>query len=153
MGSHRVVVDPPAFDDPPGLCERSEDMLVETFVAQLSIERLNKRVLNRFARRNIVPLDARLFDPAQHSSACQLGSVVRDDHQWSAMQIAEAVQLPDDTGARQRRINYARQTFPRKVVDDVENAEATAVIERILHEVQRPPLIGALRHGHRRSRA
>ena len=49
MGSHRVVVDPPAFGDPPGLCERSEDMLVEAFVAQLSIERLNKRMLNQFA--------------------------------------------------------------------------------------------------------
>ena len=49
MGSHRFVVDPPAFDDRPGLCERSEDMLVEAFVAQLSIERLNKRILDRFA--------------------------------------------------------------------------------------------------------
>jgi hypothetical protein len=64
MGSHRVVVDPPAFDDPPGLCERSGDMLVEAFVAQLSIERLNKRILNQFTRRNTVPLDARLFGPS-----------------------------------------------------------------------------------------
>ena len=153
MGSHRVVFDPPAFDDPPGLCERRKDMLVEALVAQLSIERLNKRILNRFARRNIVPLDARLFDPPQHSSARQLGSVIRDDHQWSAMQIAEAVQLPDDTGVRQGCVNDARQTFPREVVDDVENAEATTVVERILHEVQRPPLVCALRHGHGRSRA
>ena len=153
MGSHRVVVDQPAFDDPPGLCERSEDMLVEAFVAQLSIERLNKRILNRFARRNIVQLGARLFDPAQHSSARQLGPVVRDDRQRPALQIAKSIQFPDDPGARQGWVHDARQTFSREVVDDVENAKAATVIEGILHKVQRPPLVGALRHGHWRSRA
>ncbi len=153
MGAHRVVVDPPAFDDPPGLCERRKYMLIEAFVAQLSIERLNKRILNRLTRRNVIPLDARLFDPAQHSSARQLGCVVRDDHQWLAMQFAKSIQFPDDPRARQGCVNHARQTLPRKVVDDVKDAEATTVVVRILHKVQRPPLVGALRHGHRSSRA
>jgi hypothetical protein len=52
MGSHRIVVDPPSFDDPPSLCERRKYMFIEAFVAQLSIERLNERILNRLARRN-----------------------------------------------------------------------------------------------------
>jgi hypothetical protein len=38
-----------------------------------------------------MPLDARLIDPAQRRSARQLGSVVQDDHQRPAMQIAKAI--------------------------------------------------------------
>ena len=91
MGSHRMVVDPPAFNDPPGLRERSEDMLVEAFIAQLPIEGFNNRILHRLSRRDVMPFNASLFDPAQRSSACQLGSIVRDDHQWFAMHVAEPI--------------------------------------------------------------
>ena len=80
---------------------------------------------------SIVPLDVRLFDPAQHSSARQLGSVIRDDHQWLAMQIAKSIEFPDDSGPRQGRVHDARQTLPRKVVDDVEIGWRRAIRDRL----------------------
>ena len=53
MGSHRIVVDPPAFDDPPVLGERSDDMRVEAFIPQLPFVGFHERVLNRLACRDV----------------------------------------------------------------------------------------------------
>ena len=76
MGSDGVVVDPPGFDDPACLRERAEDVFVEAFVAQAAIEGLDEGILYRLAGRDVVPLDAGLFDPPQHGVAGQLGAVV-----------------------------------------------------------------------------
>jgi hypothetical protein len=63
MGSYRIVV------DPPGVRERREEMLVEAFIAQLPVEGFNERTLQRLSRRDLMPFNASLFDPAQHSSS------------------------------------------------------------------------------------
>ena len=50
MGTLRVVVQTPALDDDPRLCEAVEDLTVEQFVAELGIEALAVSVLPRTAR-------------------------------------------------------------------------------------------------------
>jgi hypothetical protein len=47
-----VVVDPPLFDDPAGLAEVSEHVLVETLVTQAAVEALDEAILHRFTRRD-----------------------------------------------------------------------------------------------------
>jgi hypothetical protein len=55
-----VVVDPPFFDDLTRLLEVDEQVLVEALVAQPAVEALDESILHRFARRDVVPLDATL---------------------------------------------------------------------------------------------
>jgi hypothetical protein len=49
MGSVQIVVDPPVFDDLPGMPIAAEQMLVEALVPQASIEASTKTVLHGFA--------------------------------------------------------------------------------------------------------
>jgi hypothetical protein len=44
-----VVVDPPRFDRLGSVSERDEQALVQTFIAQLAVERLDEGVLCRLA--------------------------------------------------------------------------------------------------------
>jgi len=64
--SECVVVAPPFFDDPSGLGQVGEEVLVEALVAQLAIEALDEAVLGRFAGRDVVPFHAPFFLPGQY---------------------------------------------------------------------------------------
>ena len=75
MRSVGVVVDPPCFDDPAGLVEVAEQVLVEAFVAQSAVEALDEAILHRFARRDVVPFDAALLLPSQDGVRRELGAV------------------------------------------------------------------------------
>jgi hypothetical protein len=93
MGSYGVVVDPPGFDDPACLRQRAEDVFVEAFVAEATIEGLYEGILHWLARRNVVPFDVGLFDPSQHSVAGQLRAIVGDNHRWPTMHTAEPIEF------------------------------------------------------------
>ena len=56
--------------------ERAEQRLVQQLVAQTAIETLDKGVLLRFARRDVVPIDTAVLRLAQDRRAGQLGAVV-----------------------------------------------------------------------------
>ena len=62
------------------LDERGEQRLVQEFVAQPAVERLDEGVLDGLSRRDVVPLDPGLVGPAQDGVAGELRSVVADDH-------------------------------------------------------------------------
>jgi hypothetical protein len=51
------------------MSERAEQRLVQQLVTQTAIEALDKRVLLRFARRDVVACDTALLRPAQDRRA------------------------------------------------------------------------------------
>ena len=57
-GLSGLVVGPPFFDDPSGLWQAGEEVLVEALVAQPAIEALDEAVLGRLAGRDVMPFDA-----------------------------------------------------------------------------------------------
>ena len=63
--SRGVVIDAPGFDDPASLGEIGEQMFVEAFVAQPTVERFDEAVLSRLAGRDVVPFDALVLLPAE----------------------------------------------------------------------------------------
>jgi hypothetical protein len=73
-----VVVEPPFGQDHSGMGERAEQRLVQQLVAQTAIETLDKGVLLRFARRDLVPFNTAVLRPTQDRRAGQLGAVVGD---------------------------------------------------------------------------
>src|SRR6185437_7759479 len=75
------------------------------------------------------------------------------DHRWIAALDCDAIELPSHAHAGERVVGNEAETFPAEVVDQSQDAEATAVSERIHDEVERPALVRGLRDRHRRPRA
>ena len=98
MRSVVFVVVTPARDDLAGMAVTPEQMLVQTFIAQPTVERFNEAVLHRFARRDVVPLDAALLLPLKNGVRRQLGAVVRDHHAGIAPDAGDPVQFPSQRG-------------------------------------------------------
>src|SRR5262249_40754132 len=73
-----IIVEPPFGQDRSGMGERAEERLVQQLVMQTAIEALDKCLLLRFARRDVVPFDTTVLRPAQDRRAGQLGAVVGD---------------------------------------------------------------------------
>ena len=78
MGSIGVVLDPPVLDDPPGLGDGDEPVLVEAFVVEPPVEALDVGILDRFAGPDELEPHAVLVRPNVQSLASELGSVVDD---------------------------------------------------------------------------
>src|SRR5882672_2346227 len=73
MGPTSIIVETPRFDDPARHRQAAEDMFVEAFVPEASVEAFDEGVLDRFARRDVVPSDTALF--CQRKMACEVSSV------------------------------------------------------------------------------
>src|SRR5262249_38232872 len=114
-----------------------------------AIEALDKPVLLRFARRDVVPSDTALLGPAQDRRAGQLGAIVGDTGGGLTAFSNNRVELAPDPQAGQRGIGDQRQALAGEIVDDGENAEAPAVTELVMRKIHRPSLVWALRQGQR----
>ena len=88
-----VVVDPPCLDNPARGSKTAEQVLVQAFVAEPSVEALYKPVLLRLAGRDVVPQHALLLLPAQDRVRRQLGAVVADDHRRTTAELGDAIQF------------------------------------------------------------
>lgn len=93
MGSVVVIIAPPCVDEEFGVAKAVEEMLVETFVAQASVEAFNKAVLHRFSRCNEVPGHTALLAPFEDDVRRKLYAVIRDDHVGLASQFDDLVEL------------------------------------------------------------
>ncbi len=72
MRSVQIVVDPPIFNDVPGMAIASEQVLIEAFVPQAPIEAFNEAVLHRFARSDVVPCNAAVLRSRNDSPPHQI---------------------------------------------------------------------------------
>ena len=79
MWSLGVVVVPPALDDPACLSVAVEQMLIEAFLSQPAVKRLDKAVLHQLAGLNVVPPNTAFLLPFEHCIRCQLCAVVADN--------------------------------------------------------------------------
>ena len=61
MRSAAVVVGPPFIDDPAGVRQAPEEVLVQALVPESSVQALDEAVLLRLARSDVVPLDAAIL--------------------------------------------------------------------------------------------
>ena len=92
MRGGQIVVDRPFFDAVSGVPIAGEEPLIETLVAQPSVEALHEAILHRFARRDVVPFDLPILLVRKDGIRGQLGAVVRHDH-------ARVAALCGDNGA------------------------------------------------------
>src|SRR5215469_8300390 len=79
--SHLIIVSLPRRQYGASLAQRSEQRLVQTFIAQPANEAFRERVLLWLARCDVVPPDLALLAPAQDCHAGQLRTIVADTQQ------------------------------------------------------------------------
>lgn len=83
-----------------------------------------------------------LGTPPQDRVAGQFGSVVTDNHAGLSAALDQGRQFTRDTAPRDRGVRDRGQAFTGDVVYNVEHAEALAVGELVMDEIQRPACIG-----------
>lgn len=80
MRAVQVMVVSPVFNNLPRVAVAGEEVLVEAFIAQPTIEAFHEAILHGLARRDVVPRHGLVLLPFEDGVRCQLGSIVRDDH-------------------------------------------------------------------------
>jgi len=68
--------------------------------------------------------------------------MIGHNHSWLAASLDDCHQFAGHAPSRDRRLRNGAQAFFGDVVDDVEDAEASAVGELVMDEVQRPARVG-----------
>jgi hypothetical protein len=61
-----IVVVAPCRDQMAGMAQGREQVLVKAFIPKAAIEALDKAVLHRLSRRDVMPLDLAIFLPLEH---------------------------------------------------------------------------------------
>jgi len=97
--THGVVVRPPCLNDPSRRNQRGEQVLVQAFVTQATIERFHEAVLLRLARSDVLPFDAGVLAPGQNGMTGQFGTVVADHHARQPATLGDGGELAHDTPA------------------------------------------------------
>src|SRR5208282_6595639 len=91
--------------------------------------------------------------PPQDYATGQFRAVVADDHPGGSALGHQSLQFPHHAHATQRSIDHRGETFAAEVVDHAQDAEATAVTQRIRYEVEGPPLVDRVGQRHWRAGA
>src|SRR5690554_2136226 len=84
-----VVLSPPQVDFDPRFVHGPKPLAVKTFVTELAIQTLHKRVLSRFAGLDKAQCHPGFFAPEEHRLACELCPVVADDLSRRASFLAQ----------------------------------------------------------------
>src|SRR3954449_6974526 len=139
MGSVMVVVDPPSLDDLASSVQSAEQVLVEAFVAEATIEALDETILHRLSPSDVVPLDGVILLPLQDRSGGQLRAVVADDHQRPSALAREPLKLAGDadtcsevsaTSARHSRVKSSTTTRTRNRRPSARMSETKSRLQR-----------------------
>ena len=120
-----VVVVAPCRDQVAGVAQAGEQVLVQAFIPQTTVEALDEAVLHRFAGRDVVPFDLPVLLPCQDRIRGQLRAIVTDHHAGIAPQLGDPVEFPCHMMARDRCVDDGTQALPAAVVDDAQDPELT----------------------------
>ena len=140
MRPERIVFQPPFFNQHLGLLQGIEDLAVEPFIPEFTIEALVVTVFPGTARFNKERLDTKPFEPLASNSGRELGPVVRADMLRRAMLDKELGEATQDIIRLQASFYNNSQTLPAILVDDRQNLNGAPVMSAIRHEVIRPDM-------------
>ena len=92
VGSVAVIILPPLLDEMPGFCQRHENILVQAFIPQPSVETFHETVICGFAGPTVFQCNTIFLRPFIQGVACELRSIVRKKAAWQAFLQPKALQ-------------------------------------------------------------
>ncbi len=101
-----VVVVAPKGQRSAGIGQAVEDLLVEAFVAQASVEALDVAILLRLSGVDVVPLDAVVVGTFQDGLAGEFGAIVRDYAGGFSINPNKGIEFPCHPGPGDAGIGF-----------------------------------------------
>src|SRR5258706_4246376 len=108
---------------------------VEHRLAVAAIEPFNETILHWFARLDELERYAMLFGPFSQGQGDELRTVVCSELEGIAADSGYPFKLAHHSLGRQAEVDCDRQRFAIEVIDHIKSPEATAIPQRITHEV------------------
>ena len=140
-----VVFSSPGLYDEPGMAQVEKPMLVQAFVPEATVERLDVRVLVRLARLDQTQLYIVFVRPLQHGSAGELLSVVGPNDLWVTTGQTDSVERTDQVVTADRMLGMSSDALRRAVIDDAEDLESAPASDPVEDEIHRPDFVGSCR--------
>lgn len=141
MRTFGVVEASPLFDQHLRFCQRVEDLAVQAFISEFSIEAFTIAVFPRTSRLDVERLHIQFAKPIPYGLSDKLWSIVRtnvlrrsvtDEELAEHMEYVLAVELSPDMD---------RKAFPCIFINDAQHAERSSIVRSIHHEVITPDMV------------
>ena len=118
-------------------------------VAHRAVIAFDISILLRLSRLDEVDANAAFGGPGQRHGADVLRAVIAANDLGFATPFDDPVEAADDAFGRQGEIDLDAESLTIVVVDHIEQPDASAVGQLVMHEVHRPGVVDLCRHGQR----
>ena len=135
MGAFLVVDGDPLASNFPNLPERLEHASIQDLMPEGAIEAFDVDILIRLTRLDVVELYALVPAPGDQHLGQILGSVINADRVRFAPPCHQPLQRAHHARAGNGGVDDDRQGFAHPLVEDVQRAKASPLIQRIGHKV------------------
>jgi len=142
-----VVASHPAEGDLACVLDRIEEVRRQDLVPAGLLEPLDEGVLVGLAQRDETDLYALGPAPFSKRIARELRAGVPANRRGLAVDLDELLHESDHPTGRNTGSHIDAQPAAVGLVDDIEHVERPSALESIVHEVQRPDLVGLCRYG------
>ena len=106
VGTVAIIILAPLLDETPGFCQGNENILVQAFIAEPSVETFHETVIGRFPRPTMRQANAMFLRPCIQGMACELRPIVRKESAWQASLQPKALQHLNHPLAGKRYIHF-----------------------------------------------
>ena len=106
VGTVAVIILPPLLDETSSFCQGNENILVQAFIAEPSVETFHETVIGRFPRPTVLQANIMFLRPFIQGVACELRPIVRKESAWQASLQPKALQHPNHPLAGKRYIHF-----------------------------------------------
>lgn len=136
MGSQVVVIVLPTQALFAHLAKTSKEVDIEQLAAKLAFKAFDVSILRRIRWLNPLQLNPLALTPRLEHVADKPGPIADPDAGRGAVAADKGGEQCHDPRGRRRKIHLDTEHFPISVFDHVQGAKATAVGQRVAHEVQ-----------------
>src|SRR5690606_1216964 len=140
-----VVMPPPSFDQDLGLGERVEDLSVEQFITQRSVEAFAIAILPWRSGRDVERLHADLGEPLLNRLRDKLRAIVRPYMRGRPTHDEQLGEGRQHVIAPELACDRQRQALPARLVDDRQDPVFAPIMSAALDEVVGPDMAGIFR--------
>ena len=139
--SEGVVFHSPPLDEYLGLSEGVEDLLIQQFVSQFTVETFTVAVFPGAARFNVEGPHACICKPLANSRGGEFRSVIRSDVFRRTMGHEEIREAMEHVIGVELSLHHDVEALPTEFVDDGQDLDRTAVVGAVCHKIVGPDVV------------